>query len=84
MNVGDELVRPVDFAVAEDALIVRPDAEVEVRVVPPGGAAFVGALGAGETFGEAAAKGMADSEDFDLAGNISGLVAAKALAAIIH
>jgi hypothetical protein len=84
MNVGDEPVRPVDFAVAEDALIVRPDAEVEVRVVPPGGAAFVAALGAGETFGEAAAKGLADAEDFDLAGNISGLIAARALSAIIH
>jgi hypothetical protein len=84
MNVSDEPPRPVDFTVAEDALIVRPDAEVEVRVVPPGGAAFVAALGAGETFGEAAARGLADAEDFDLAGNISGLVAARALRAIIH
>ena len=48
MNVSDVPTTPVDFSVAEDALIVRPGAEVEVRIVPPGGAAFVTALAAGE------------------------------------
>ena len=84
MNVGDGPVTPVDFSVAEDALIVRPDAEVEVRVVPPGGAAFVVALGAGESLGAAAAKGLSADDRFDLAGNISGLIAAGALCAISH
>ena len=64
---------------AEDTLIVRPDAEVEVRRVPPGGAVFVAALAGGATLGEAAAAAMADDARFDLAGNISGLIAAGAI-----
>lgn len=84
MNAGDGPVTPVDFSVREDALIVRPDADVEVRVVPPGGAAFIAALGAGESLGAAAAQGLADDDRFDLAGNIAGLIAAGALCAIIR
>ena len=84
MNVGEGPVAPVDFSVREDALIVRPDAEVEVRVVPPGGAAFVYALGAGESLGAAAAQGLAGDDRFDLAGNIAGLISAGALCAIIR
>ncbi|WP_421726302.1 DNA-binding domain-containing protein [Bauldia sp.] len=79
MNVSDEPTRPVDFSVGEDALIVRPDAEVEVRVVPPGGVAFVTALMAGETLGVAAAAGAAADQAFDLAGNLAGLIEAGAL-----
>ena len=84
MNTGDGPVTPVDFSVAEDALIVRPDAEVEVRVVPPGGAAFVAALGEGESLGAAAAHGLADDDRFDVAGNIAGLVSAGALCETIR
>jgi len=83
MNVADGEVRPVDLGEAEDTLIVRPDAEVELRRVPPGGAAFVTALAEGATLGEAAAQAMADDTRFDLAGNISGLIAAGAIVAII-
>lgn len=79
MNVSDDPIRPVDFSVGEDALIVRPDSEVEVRVAPPGGAAFVSALAAGETFGAAAAAGQAADAAFDLAGNIAGLIGSGAL-----
>ncbi|MCP4383255.1 MAG: DUF2063 domain-containing protein [Hyphomicrobiales bacterium] len=79
MNVSDEPIRPVDFSVGEDALIVRPDAEVEVRVVPPGGVAFVTALMAGETLAVAAAAGQAADAAFDLAGNIAGVVGSGAL-----
>jgi hypothetical protein len=82
MNAGEGPVAPVDFSVAEDALIVRPDAEVEVRVVPPGGAVFVAALREGETLGEAAARGLSADHRFDLAGNIAGLIAAGALCEI--
>ncbi len=84
MNASDGDVRPVDLARAEDTLIVRPDAEVTVRRVPPGGAAFVAALAGGATLGEAAAAAMADDKRFDLAGNISGLIAAGAIAAIVR
>ena len=79
MNASDIPVTPVDFSVAEDALIVRPGAEVEVRKVPPGGYAFVTALAEGRTLLSAAETAQAADERFDLAGNIAGLLAAGAL-----
>ena len=82
MNVSDQPIRPVDFAVGEDALIVRPDADVEVRTVPLGGLSFVTALAAGDTLGAAAAAGQASSDAFDLAGNIAGLIEAGAFTGI--
>jgi hypothetical protein len=82
MNVSDVPTTPVDFSVPEDALIVRPGAEVEVRIVPPGGAAFVTALAGGETLLAAAETAQAADQRFDLAGNIAGLLAAGALCRI--
>ena len=82
MNASDVPTTPVDFSVAEDALIVRPDAEVEVRKVPPGGYAFVTALAEGWTLLSAAETAQAADERFDLAGNIAGLLAAGALCRI--
>jgi len=82
MNVSDAPITPVDFSVGEDALIVRPDAEVEVRVVPPGGVAFVTALLAGETLGIAAEAGQSADARFDLAGNLAGLIGAGAFVEI--
>jgi hypothetical protein len=80
MNAGDGPVHPVDFAAGgEDALIVRPDAEVTVRAVPPGGAAFVAALEEGRALGQAAAAALDASEAFDLAANLAGLIAAGAI-----
>ena len=78
MNTADTEVGAVDFSVAEDALIVRPGAEVEVRHVPPGGAAFLAALGAGRTLMDAAATAQAADGRFDLAGNLAGLLGAGA------
>ena len=80
MNVSDAQTEAVDFSVAEDALIVRPGAEVEVRLVPPGGAAFLAALGEGRTLMDAAATAQAADGRFDLAGNLVGLLGAGALA----
>ena len=83
MNASHGAVRPVDLGQAEDTLIVRPDAEVTVRRVPPGGAAFVAAIRQGATLGEAAALALAEDARFDLAGNLAGLIAAGAIAAIV-
>jgi hypothetical protein len=82
MNAGEGPVDAVDFSVAESALIVRPDAEVHVRVVPPGGAQFIAALRQGETLGGAIGTALAADDRFDAAGNLAGLVAAGALSAI--
>jgi len=75
MNTRDEPVTPVDMAAGgEDTLIVRPEAEVEVRVLPPGGAAFVGALAEGRSLSEAAGEAIAADAGFDLPGNLAGLI----------
>jgi len=77
MNVDGGVPGPVDLkAGGEDALVVRPAANVEVRFVPPGGAAFVRRLGEGAALGEAANAGLAASEAFDLSASLAGLISA--------
>ena len=57
-NRSDEAVGRIDAATPEDALITRPDAEVVVRHLPPGGAVFLQNLMAGRSLGEAAAVAL--------------------------
>lgn len=65
----------------EDALVTRPDLEVVVRRLPPGGAVFLTQLMAGEPFGVAAMAAFADSPSFDLSANIAGMLEAGAFTA---
>ncbi|AXS41868.1 DNA-binding domain-containing protein [Breoghania sp. L-A4] len=62
----------------EDTLVTRPVWDVQVCALPPGGAAFLGALFGGARLGEAAAEGERAatqvSEAFDLAINIGGML----------
>lgn len=77
MNIDDGLSAPVDFTAAgEDALIVRPAADVEVRSLPPGGADFIDALAAGKSATEATRTAMTADCRFDLSANLSGLIGA--------
>lgn len=76
-------VAPVDMKIAEAALVTRPAMDVQVRRLPPGGAAFLEALSSGETLGEAAEKAVADNAGFDLAGNISGFLQAGVFTRIV-
>ena len=63
---------------AEAALVTRPEAEVAVRILPPGGFAFAAALcSGGATLGEAAA--LCAGEGFDPGAHLVGLIAAGAL-----
>ena len=78
MNVGDGVPAPVDFTTGEDVLLVRPEAEVELRVMPPGGFEFVKALQQGRTLTEAMKTALGSDPRFDLSGNIRDLVAAGA------
>ncbi|MDE2112671.1 MAG: putative DNA-binding domain-containing protein [Alphaproteobacteria bacterium] len=78
MNVHDGVPAPVDLeAGGEDVLILRPEAEVEVRSMPPGGAEFVNALAEGYSLAEAA-KIAIPTPDFDLAANLAALLGAGA------
>jgi hypothetical protein len=74
MNCGERALEPIATWRAEDALIVRPHLDVEVRLLPPGAAAFLHALAAGRTLGEAAEATLADCPEFDLTGNLAGLI----------
>jgi hypothetical protein len=74
MNSGELPLGPIAEFCGEDALVARPQLDVEVRALPPGGAAFLLALAAGRPLGEAAAAGLALHNGFDLTGNLAGLI----------
>jgi hypothetical protein len=74
MNCGERAPAAIETWSPEDALIVRPHLEVEVRLLPPGGAAFLDALAQGQSLGEAADAAIAGSPEFDLTGNLAGLI----------
>ncbi|MGI9381893.1 MAG: HvfC/BufC N-terminal domain-containing protein [Methyloligellaceae bacterium] len=80
-NTADVDVEPVDLAVGgEDALVIRPHLEVEVRRLPEGASDFISALRAGRRLGEAFELAQAESTGFDLQANIAGLVASGSIA----
>jgi hypothetical protein len=64
----------IDCWRAETALIVRPEAEVGVYLLPDGGADFIDAIAAGRTVGEAAAAAMARVVGLDLGGLFACLI----------
>jgi hypothetical protein len=74
MNRVEGPVTPLQSNVAEDALITRPEMEVAVRLLPPGGAAFLMCLIDGGTLGAAAATAFAETPSFDLPANIAGMI----------
>ncbi|WP_339028316.1 DNA-binding domain-containing protein [Bradyrhizobium symbiodeficiens] len=68
----------IDASTPEDALITRPDFDVTVRRLPPGGAIFASHLISGRPLGEAAAAALDAAPEFDIAANIAGLIEAGA------
>lgn len=83
MNVDDGVPMPVDLAAGgEDALILRPDGEVELRSMPEGGAAFVTALAEGKPLAEAAQCASSSDTRFDLSINLAALIGAGAFVEI--
>jgi hypothetical protein len=80
-NRSNELVGQIDAATPEDALITRPDLDVVVRHLPPGGAVFLGRLISGRSLGEAAAAALEASPSFDIASSIAGMIEAGAFTA---
>lgn len=88
MNSGGAALSSIEDCGAEDALVLRPLLDVEVRRLPPGGAKFLTALTAGAALGDAALSATADHPQFDLAANLAGLIGAglatELLCAPIH
>jgi hypothetical protein len=81
-NRGEELVGPIDAGEAEDALITRPELDVVVRHLPPGGAIFLTSLMSGESLGDAAAAALEAEPGFDIGASIAGMLEAGAFTAI--
>ena len=71
-------VRPA----AEDVLVSRPEESVLVQLLPPGGAAFLLALQAGEPLGHAAERAAVDAPRFDLGANLASVFSARIVSAI--
>jgi len=57
----------------EDALVTRPEVDVEIRRLPPGAAVFIEHLVAGKSLGEAAELAANASPEFDATTAIGGL-----------
>jgi Putative DNA-binding domain len=74
MNTGERELAPIEDWRGEDVLVARPRLDVEVRALPPGGAAFLLALAESHPLGQAAESALADNPDFDLTGNLAGLI----------
>jgi hypothetical protein len=82
MNRVEGPVTALESSAAEDALVTRPEMEVTVRLLPPGGAAFLTSLIGGETLGAAAATAFAEAPSFDLTGSIACMIEAGVFATI--
>jgi Putative DNA-binding domain len=74
MNSGERALAPIENWRGEDALVARPHLEVEVRVLPPGGAEFLLALAAGRPLGYAAQCALSACPQFNLTDNLAGLI----------
>lgn len=63
----------------EDVLIVRPAADIEVRLLPPGGAAFLATMQSGLPVIDAMNAALMSDPRFDLAANLSVILATGAI-----
>jgi hypothetical protein len=66
----------------EDALIVRPNLDVQVRRLRPGAVPFIRALGQGRSLLQACELAAQQTGGFDLQVNLAGLMASGAIVAI--
>lgn len=77
-HIGGDLAESIDLNDGgEDAVITRPEAEVEIRRLPPGAAAFIAALLAGSPLLKAAAEGLRAAPSFDLTQALGGMIEAR-------
>jgi hypothetical protein len=69
-------------ASGEDALVMRPRLDVEVRRLPEGGAPFILALKSGRSIGEACAAALSEAPGFALEANLALLIGCGAIVCI--
>lgn len=81
MNAGEVELAPIDENHGEDALILRPQMQVVVRKLPPGGAAFLRALASDLTLADSVARAAEDDRRFDLTVSLAELIQSGATTA---
>jgi len=82
MNIAGGVPGPVDLGSgAQDVLVVRPDAQVEVRALPAGGARLLAALGRGRTLAEAVRTALPRCAPGQLTSHLAGLLDSGAFSA---
>lgn len=74
MNTPDGTPAPVDLSEAQDTMVLRPDAEVDVRQVLPASHDFVAALAQGLTLSQAVEAALSTDREFDLSENLRELI----------
>jgi hypothetical protein len=74
MNSGALPLAAIEDWRGEDVLVARPRMSVEVRALPPGGAAFLTKLAQAATLGEAAGATLAGEPQFDLTDALASLI----------
>ncbi|MGH8780512.1 HvfC/BufC family peptide modification chaperone [Paraburkholderia sp.] len=84
MNRNEGPVSPLRSSEPEDALVTRPEQDVTVSRLPPGGATFLIRLFSGATLGEAVTVAFDDAPSFDLKANLAGMISAGVFTAIQH
>jgi len=79
---GDGQAEIVTLERCEDALILRPDFDVETHLLPSGGRVFLTAILEGCTLGEAIARGIRSAAGFDLAAMLTLLFSSRAIVGV--
>lgn len=79
---GDAAPEGIVLGEGEEALILRPDLEVEAHLLPQGGRVFLEALLAGRAVGEAISRALTSTASFDLASMLSILLSSRAIVAL--
>jgi hypothetical protein len=79
---GADVPCGLDSEGPEDVLVARPEAEVEVTRLPPGGALFVGALADGANLADAAGTALTEVPGFDPTENLVALIGARVVIAV--
>ncbi|MFC2966830.1 HvfC/BufC N-terminal domain-containing protein [Acidimangrovimonas pyrenivorans] len=73
-NTGQAPPGAIDLTCGETVLIARPEATVELRLLPPGPARFLLALAAGSSLTDAAETALRAAPDLDIGAALSGLI----------
>ncbi|WP_137808219.1 MULTISPECIES: DUF2063 domain-containing protein [unclassified Pseudomonas] len=74
MNTAGGTPGPVDLSESQDTLVLRSDAEVDVRSMSPGSYEFLVALESGLTLSQAMANAFTADAHFDLSENLQELI----------